>query len=189
MANVGGGTPDEVDRLGPMVPADQGDDLGSIGFGPGLLRLAEALFDPITQPCQHHVGSVDLVARAAEVLADRAEVSATTDAIFHEPGGARLVRVGVAGACVDVQLGIERLSDRPGLDAADQAVGEDRFLWAGSHDSCDVRGDMGRGEPGKQLPFTIRRPGILQDGVCRSASGALPSPTRAGPYATSRELS
>jgi hypothetical protein len=46
---------------------------------------------------------VDLVTSAAEVLADRAEVGAAGDAIFHEPDGLRLIRTGPR-AGVDAQL-------------------------------------------------------------------------------------
>ena len=71
------------------------------------------------------VGAVDLVAGGAEVLPDRAEVGAAGDAVFHQPGGLRLVGVG-AGAGVDAQLGLQRVADGSGADEADQALGEDR---------------------------------------------------------------
>ena len=51
-------------------------------------------------------------------------------AVSQEPGGLRLVRVG-AGAGVLAQLGLEVRADRAGLDEADQAAGEVRFLGPG----------------------------------------------------------
>ena len=96
----------------------------------------------LAEPCQHHVGSVDLGAGAAEVLADRAEVGAPADAVFHELGGLRLVRIG-PGACVDAQLRLECLADRSCLDEADQALGEGRCLRPGGQpDSQPPGGDM-----------------------------------------------
>ena len=51
-------------------------------------------------------------------------------AVFQEPGGLRLVRVG-AGAGVFAQLGLEVRVDRSGFDEADQAVGEVGCLGPG----------------------------------------------------------
>ena len=56
---------------------------------------------------QHGVGTVDLIAGGAEVLPDRAEVSAAGDAVLHQPCGLRLVREG-AGVGVDAQRGFQR---------------------------------------------------------------------------------
>ena len=90
----------------------------------------EALPGPLVEFCQHQVGPVELVAGGAEVLADRAEMDAAADAVVHETGGLRVVRV-VSRAGVDAQLGLERRADRSGLDEADQALGEDRVLRPG----------------------------------------------------------
>src|SRR6266571_8684674 len=76
------------------------------------------------------VGAVDLVAGRAEVLPDRAEVGAAGDAVLHQPGGLRPVRVG-GGAGVNAQLGLQRVTDGPGTDEADQAAGEYRRLRPG----------------------------------------------------------
>ena len=77
-------------------------------------------------PGEQGVGAVDLVAGGAEVLPDRAEVGAAGDAVFHEPGGLRMVGVGGPGAGVDAQLGLQRMADGARADEADQALGEDR---------------------------------------------------------------
>ncbi len=66
------------------------------------------------------ITSVELVAGGGEVLADQAEVGPPVDAVFQEPGGLRLVRVG-AGVGVFAQLGPEVRMDGSGLDEADQA--------------------------------------------------------------------
>ena len=125
---IGGrGIQDEADGLAFGVPVGQGDDLGSIGLWPGLFGEGEALPGPLVEFCQHQVGPVELVAGGAEVLADRPEMDAAADAVFHEPGGLGVVRI-VARARVDAQLGLERLADRSGLDEVDQALGEDRRL-------------------------------------------------------------
>jgi len=93
--DVGGGViKDQADRLGLGIPAGQGNDAGSIGFRPGPLGDGEALSGVLAEACRHDVGPVDLVADGAEVLADRAEVGTAADAVFHEPGGLRLVRIG-----------------------------------------------------------------------------------------------
>ena len=105
-------------------------DPGAVGLGPGLLRVDAAVPGPVVELGEHHVGAVDLVAGGAEVLADRAEVGAAVDAVFHQPGGLRLVGEG-AGAGVDAQLGLQVRVDRSGVDEADQAVGEDRCLGPG----------------------------------------------------------
>ncbi len=122
---------DEADHLALGVPAGQGDDRGSVGLWPGLPGLAGAVPGPLVQLSQHHVGPVDLVTSAADVLADRPAGGAPADAVFHQPGGLRLVRVG-SRTCVDAQLCLDRLADRSGLGAADQALGEDRCLRPGS---------------------------------------------------------
>jgi hypothetical protein len=77
------------------------------------------------------VGAVDLVAGGTEVLPDRAEIGAASDAVLEEPGGLRMVGVGGAGPGVDPQLGLQRLADRAGADETDQALGEDRWLRPG----------------------------------------------------------
>ena len=93
---------------------------GQAGSGARLSRRARACAG------EQGVGAVDLVAGGAEVLPDRAEVGAAGDAVFHEPGGLRMVGVGGPGAGVDAQLGLQRVADGPGADEADQALGEDR---------------------------------------------------------------
>jgi hypothetical protein len=97
---------------------------GAFGLGPGWLRCAAVV--PGAGAGEQGVGAVDLVAGGAEVLPDRAEVGAAGDAVFHEPGGLRMVGVGGPGAGVDAQLGLQRVADRSGADEADQALGEDR---------------------------------------------------------------
>jgi hypothetical protein len=88
------------------------------------------------------VGAVDLVAGGAEVLPDRAEVGAAGDAVFHQPGGLWPVSVG-GGAGVDAQLGLQRVTDGPGADEADQALSEDRRLRPGrQEDRQPPGGDM-----------------------------------------------
>ena len=135
----GGGIQDEADRLALGVPAGQGDDRGSAGLWPGLLGWAGAVPGSLMELCQHHIGSVDLVAGAAEVLADRPEGGAPADAVAHKPGGLRLVRVG-SGACVDAQLCLERLADRSGLGEAGEALGEERCLRPGSQPDSEPPG-------------------------------------------------
>jgi hypothetical protein len=82
-----------------------------------------ALSDPLVEVRKDRVGTVDLVACGGEVLADGAEVSATVDGVFQQPGGLRLVRVG-ARAGVLAQLGLQVWVDSSGVDEVDQAVGE-----------------------------------------------------------------
>jgi hypothetical protein len=91
---------------------------------------------------EDHVGAVDLVAGGGEVLPDRAELGTAVIAVFQEPGGVWLVRVG-AGAGVFAQLGLEVGVDRSGFDEADQAVGEVRCLGPGGQpDSQPPGGDV-----------------------------------------------
>ena len=138
----GGGVQDEADGLAVGVAAGQGEDPGSVGLGPGLSGLSEALPGALAEPGQHDVGAVDLVAGGAEVLAYRAEVSAAADAVVQEPAGLGVVGVG-AGAGVDAQLGLERLADRACFGEADQAVGEVRCLRPGGQpDGQPPGGDM-----------------------------------------------
>jgi hypothetical protein len=118
-----GGIEDEADRLAFGIPARQGKYPGSVALWPGLLAGGAALPDPLMELCEHHVSPVDLIAGAAEALANRAELGAPVDAVFQEPGGLRLVGVG-AGAGVFAQLGLEVRVDRSGFDEADQPVGE-----------------------------------------------------------------
>jgi hypothetical protein len=73
---------------------------------------------------------VDLVAGAAEVLADQAEVGAAADAVFQQPGGLGPVGVG-AGAGAHAQLHFQRRADHAGLGETAQALGEDLFLRPG----------------------------------------------------------
>ena len=88
------------------------------------------------------VGAVDLVAGGAEVLPDRAEVGAAGDAVFHQPGGLGPVSVG-GGAGVNAQLGLQRVADGPGVNEADQALGEHRCLRPGGQaDRQAPGGDM-----------------------------------------------
>jgi hypothetical protein len=103
---------------------------GVVVLWPCLLRQSAALPDPLMELREHHVSPVDLIAREAEVLADRAEVGAPAEAVFQEPGGLRPVCVG-AGAGVFAQLSLEVRVDRAGFDETDQAVSEVRCLGAG----------------------------------------------------------
>ena len=113
--SVGGGRiQDEADCLAVGVPLGQGDDAGAVGLGPGLLGESEAFPGPVVEPGQHHVGVVDLVAGAAEVLADRAEVGAAADAVFQQPGSLRPVCVG-ARAGAHAQLHLQRRAYHAGL--------------------------------------------------------------------------
>jgi hypothetical protein len=100
----GGGVQDEADRLGLGVAAGQGQDPGTVGLGPGLLRVDTAVPDPVVELGEFDVGTVDLVADGGEVLADRAELGAPVVAVPQEPGGVRLVGK-AAGAGVFAQLG------------------------------------------------------------------------------------
>lgn len=59
---------DQADRLGLRVPAGQRQDPGTVGVGPGLLRMDAAVPDPLVELGQLHVGPVDLVADGGEVL-------------------------------------------------------------------------------------------------------------------------
>ena len=102
----GGGVQDEADRLAVGVAVGQGDDLGAVGLGPGLLGVDAAVPDPVVELGEFDVGAVDLVADGGEVLPDRAEFGTAVIAVFQEPGGVWLVRVG-AGAGVFAQLGLE----------------------------------------------------------------------------------
>jgi hypothetical protein len=57
---------------------------GAVGLGkacPGR----EAFHGPVVELGEHHVGLVDLIASAAEILADRAEVGAAADGLFQQP--------------------------------------------------------------------------------------------------------
>jgi hypothetical protein len=101
----------------------------AVGFGPGLLWEGEAFPGAVVEPGQHDVGLVDLVAGAAEVLADRAEVSAAADAILQQLGGLGPVGVG-ARAGSHAQLHLQRRADHAGLGEAGKALGEDVFLRA-----------------------------------------------------------
>jgi len=120
---------DVTEPDGPPFPGQgRGRRTGrSVGLWPGLFGEGEALPGPLVEFCQHQVGSVELVAGVAEVLADGPEAGAPAGAVCGEPGGLGVVRVG-AGAGVDAQLGLERLADRSGLDEVDQAPGEDGQL-------------------------------------------------------------
>src|SRR6516225_4002136 len=82
------------------------------------------------QGFEQGVGAVDLVAGGGEVLADRADIGAASDAVLQESGGFGLVGVG-AGAGVYAELGFEGVADGAGFDEADQALGEDRGLGPG----------------------------------------------------------
>ena len=48
-------------------------------------RGGEAFHGPVVEPGEHHAGLVDLIASAAEILADRAEVGAAADGVFQQP--------------------------------------------------------------------------------------------------------
>jgi hypothetical protein len=72
----------------------------------------------VVEPGEHRVGSVELIAGAGEVPADRAQLGAPVDSVSQEPGGLLMVRVG-AGACAEAQLGLEVAADRSGLYEVD----------------------------------------------------------------------
>jgi hypothetical protein len=135
-----------------LVPLGQGDDAGAVGFGPGLLGEGEAFPGPVVEPGEHDVGLVDLVAGAAEVLADGAEVGAAADAVIQERGGLGPVGVG-AGAGAHAQLHLQRRADHACFGEAGQALGEDVFLRAA-------------GEPEGQSPG-----GEVVDGAGSAVSG------------------
>jgi hypothetical protein len=82
-----------------------------------------ALPGSVAECGQHDVGSVDLVAGAAEVRADRLDVRAPFGAVAQESGGLQLVRV-AGGADVDSQVCFAGLADAAGFGEADQAAGE-----------------------------------------------------------------
>ena len=126
----GGDVEDEGDGLGFGVAAGQGDGPGLVNFWTGPLGVGSAVPGAVVEFFEQGVGAVDLVAGGGEVLADGADVGAAGDAVLQEAGGFGLVGVG-AGAGVDTQLGLERVTDGAGLDEADQALGEDRGLGAG----------------------------------------------------------
>jgi hypothetical protein len=65
-----------------------------------------AVPDPVMELGEDDVGSVDLVTSGGEVLADRPEVGAAVDRVFQQPGGLRVVRIGVR-AGVFAELGLE----------------------------------------------------------------------------------
>jgi hypothetical protein len=184
------GVQDEADRLALGVAASQGDDAGSVGLRPGLLRRHEAaLPGPFVEVGEHQVGPVDLVAGGAEVLPDRAEGGAPAGAVFDEPDGLRPVRVG-AGAGVDAQLGLQRRGDLPGADEADQAAREDRWLRAGGQPDGQPPGgdviDAAAAAVGgvdavadetlvqgqvRQQPVLRQLPGVSRAAACRSGCG------------------
>jgi hypothetical protein len=58
----GGGVEDEADGAGLGVTAGEGENLGTVGFRPGLFRGGVALPGSVAECGQHDVGSVDLVA-------------------------------------------------------------------------------------------------------------------------------
>jgi hypothetical protein len=118
----GAGVQDEADGLAVGVALGQGDDAGAVGFGPGLLGEGEAFPGPVVEPGEHDVGLVDLVAGAAEVLADRAEIGAAADAVIQERGGLGPVGVG-AGAGAHAQLHLQRRADHAGLGEAGKTLG------------------------------------------------------------------
>ena len=136
------GVEDEGDGLAVGVPACQGNDAGAVGLWPGLSGAVVAVCGLVVEAGEHEVGAVDLVAGGAEVLADRAEVSAAGGAVAREPGGLGVVWV-VSRAGVDAQLGLQGRADRSGLDEADQVLGEVRCLRPGGQpDGQPPGGDM-----------------------------------------------
>ena len=129
--DVGSGSiEDETDRLAFWVSARYGDYARAVALWPGFVREDAALPNPLVELGKHHIGPVDLIAGAAEILADRTKVGAPIEAVFQELSGLRLVCVG-AGAGVFAQLNPEVRVDRSGFDEADQAVGEVRCLGSG----------------------------------------------------------
>jgi hypothetical protein len=82
-----GGVQDEADSLGLGIAAGQGDHRGAFGVWPGLPGAGEGVPGLLVEVCEHDVGAVDLVAGAAEVLADGAEVGAAGDYPRWRPSG------------------------------------------------------------------------------------------------------
>ena len=93
-------------------------------------RGGEAFHGPVVEPGEHHAGLVDLIASAAEILADRAEVGAAADGVFQQPT-ARDGSVLGAGADAHAQLHLERRADHAGLGETAQASGRRPVLTAG----------------------------------------------------------
>jgi len=108
----------------------QGDDLGSVGLGPGRCGSCGAFPYPLVEVGEHEVGAVDLVAGGAEVLPDRAGAGAAAGAVAVEPGGLEMIRV-AAGAGVETQLGLQLGTDGAGAGEAGQAAGQVGVLGAG----------------------------------------------------------
>ena len=104
---------DEADRPAFRVEVRQSDGPGTIGLRPGRLGLGPAMSAPVIKAGEHDIGTIDLIAGRAEVLADRAKVGAAGHAVLHESGGLRLVGIS-AGAGVDAQLSLERWADLSG---------------------------------------------------------------------------
>ena len=138
---------------------------------------------------EQDVGAVDLVAGGAEVLPDRAEVGAAGDAVFHQPGGLGLVRVG-AGAGVEAQLGLQRLADRAGADEPDQAAGEDRRLRPGGQpDGQPPGGDVVDGAaPGVGGGDAVADQLLVQRPDPGAGSPRRPAPGRISVGAAGRDL-
>ena len=91
---------------------------GQAGSGARLLCRARAL--------ESRVSARSIWSQAAPKFSPTAaEVGAAGDAVFHQPGGLRPVGVG-GGAGVEAQLGLQRVTDGPGVHEADQGAGEDR---------------------------------------------------------------
>ena len=154
------------------VVAGQGGDPGSVGLGPRLLRQALWRAGPVACRPASMTSARSIWSQAAPKFSPTGpRLGAAGDAVFHEPGGLGLVRVG-AGAGVDAQLGLQRLADRAGVDEADQAAGEDRRLRPG-------------GQPDGQPPG-----GDVVDGAAPGVGGGdavadQPLVQRAGPGAGS----
>jgi len=72
----GGGIEDERYPLAVRISVGQGGDFGSLDVWPCLAEEGLAVPGPVTEPGEHGVDAVDLVAGGGEILADRAEFGA-----------------------------------------------------------------------------------------------------------------
>ena len=91
---------DEDGGLARGVAAGQGDDRGANGVGPGLPGRRDPAPDTFVEVGEHHVGPVDLIAGATEVVVDRAELGPGVEAVSQDSGGLRLIGVVPERACL-----------------------------------------------------------------------------------------
>ena len=143
-------------------------ELSASGEGAGSLRPCRA------RSCisaSIEVGAVDLVAGGTEVLGS-ADVFSAGQAVFQQPGGLRLVRIG-PGSGRGCGAGFEVRADRAGVDEPDQAAGEVRLLGRAANQMASRRAVTWSTMPSRRLsaeamPWSIRR-------SYRDSSGSKPS--------------